>query len=345
MVINMDLINLLEDLIMTPGISGYEDEIRNKILNYLKKYGEPRVDKIGNVYLTIGKGNRHIAFMAHMDEIGLVVSYIDDHGFLKVKKLGGVDVRNLYGQYFEVFASNGKRYIGVIGLKPPHISKEDEMNKVVPIDDLYLDVGASSKDEVLKMGINVLDPVRWIKHFYILNEKFVVSRGLDDRGGVAILLSMIDDLYRKDLKVKITFIFTLQEETGLRGAKAIDLRDIDELYAIDSVTAADHPNVDRALSPASLTHGPVIRFIDARGINSNSLRKKVKEIAKREGIGIQELVTGGSTDAAGTFELGIPSLAICFPIRYTHTTVEIVSIDDLKNTIKLLEKIVENQER
>lgn len=336
----MEFNDVLKDLIFTFGVSGYEDSIRSKIIEYVKKFGEPKIDKLGNVYLSLGEGKEHIVFMAHMDEIGAVISYIDNSGFLKLKKVGGVDSRILYGQVMEILTEDGKIINGVIGLKPPHISKEDEMNKVVPIEDLYLDVGANSREDAISMGISVLDPVRWVKQFHILRDKYIVSRGLDDRAGCAILILLIEKLSKMKLNKKVTFIFTIQEETGLRGAKAIIEKDIDELYAIDSVTAADQPKVDYSLSPSSLGKGPVFRFLDARGANSLSLRRKVKKIAEKYNIPYQELATGGSTDAAGTFELGIPSLAICFPIRYTHTTVEMIDIEDVKNELKLLEKIV-----
>ncbi|MGC8860812.1 MAG: M42 family metallopeptidase [Thermoplasmata archaeon] len=337
----MELVDVIRDLVFVQGISGYEDSVRERILDYLRKFGEPRVDKLGNVYISLGEGEKHIAFMAHMDEIGMVVAHIEDNGFIRLKKLGGVDTRMLYGQYFEVFTKEGKRIPGVIGLKPPHISTENEMKSAPPIEDLYLDVGASSREEVLSMGISVLDPVRWVKQFYVLNNRYIVSRALDDRAGCAILIKLIENLKGKKLNKKVTFIFTLQEETGLRGARAITDRAIDELYAIDSVSSGDIPKVDYYLSPVSLGKGPVIRFIDARGANSLSLRRKVEEIASRNNIKIQEVFTGGSTDAAGTFDLGIPSLALCFPIRYTHTTVEMSSMEDMNNLIKLLEKIVQ----
>ncbi|MVT12810.1 MAG: M20/M25/M40 family metallo-hydrolase [Euryarchaeota archaeon] len=337
----MDLLDVIRDLVFVQGISGYEDDIRSRVIEYLKKFGEPKVDKLGNVYLTLGDGDEHIAFMAHMDEIGLVVAHIEENGFIRLKRLGGVDVRMLYGQYFEVFTKDGKRIPGVIGLKPPHISTESEMKNAPPIEDLYLDVGASSREEVISMGISILDPVRWMKQFHVLNGRYIVTRGLDDRAGCAILINLIERLKGKKLKKKVTFIFTLQEETGLRGAKAITERDIDELYAIDSVSSGDIPKVDYYLSPVSLGKGPVIRFIDARGANSISLKRKVEKIASRNKINIQEVFTGGSTDAAGTFDLGIPSIALCFPIRYTHTTVEMSSIEDIEALINLLEKIVQ----
>ncbi|MGC8992320.1 MAG: M42 family metallopeptidase [Thermoplasmata archaeon] len=337
----MDIENLIKEMVYEFGVSGYEDPIKEKIVYYLKKYGQPRIDKIGNVYFTFGGNEKHIAFIAHMDEIGVIVTHIDKSGMLRIKRVGGVDSRMLYGQYLEFLGRDGKFRYGVIGLKPPHVSKEDELNKCFSGEELYVDVGARSREEAEGLGFNVLDPGRWMKNFIKLNNRYIVTRGLDDRAGVAILLEFLDRSIKKDLKNKITLIFTVQEETGLRGARGIEDLNYDEIYVIDSVTSADMPNVDYALSPVSLGKGPVFRFFDARGANSLSLVKKLREIAERNGIKYQEVVTGGSTDAAGTFERGIPSLAISFPIKYTHSTVEMLDLNDIENEIKLMEKISE----
>ncbi|MGC8691800.1 MAG: M42 family metallopeptidase [Thermoplasmata archaeon] len=333
--------NLLKDMVFEFGVSGYEEPMKEKIMDHLKRYGTPHTDKIGNVYFTFGGNGKHIAFIAHMDEIGVIVTHIDKSGMLRIKRVGGVDSRMLYGQYLEFLCRDGKKRLGVIGLKPPHVSKEDELNKCFSGEELYVDVGARSKEEAEGLGFNVLDPGRWVKNFIKLNDRYIVTRGIDDRAGVAMLLEFLERNFNKNLKNKITLIFTVQEETGLRGARGIEDSGYDEIYVIDSVTSADMPNVDYALSPVSLGKGPVFRFYDARGANSFSLLKKLREVAEKNGIKYQEVVTGGSTDAAGTFERGIPSIAISFPIKYTHSTVEMLDLNDIENEIKLMEKISE----
>lgn len=336
----MELIDTLKDIVMAPGVSGYEAPVREVIKNILKKYGETKEDELGNLYFSIGEGEE-IAFIAHMDEIGMVVSYIDDNGYLRMRKLGGVDPRYHYGKAVEIFTDNGNVINGVIGLKPVHLSVEEDLKKVIPTEELLIDVGASNRDEVNRLGIKPLDPVRWKKEFLILNEKYVVSRALDNRTGCAVLLMLIDRLSAKKLNKKLTFIFTVQEETGLRGAKALFKENFKEVYAIDTVSAGDIANMEFHLSPARTGKGAAIRFIDSRGVSSQSLRKKIKVVAEKENIPIQELYASGSTDAAATFELGLNSIALCIPVKYTHSPVEMVHIADLKNIILLLEKIID----
>jgi putative aminopeptidase FrvX len=336
----MELIDTLKELVMAPGVSGYEAPIRDVIKNFLKKYGESKEDDLGNLYFSIGEGEG-IAFVAHMDEIGMVVSYIDDNGYLRMRNLGGVDPRYHYGKAVEIFADNGNVVNGVIGLKPVHLSVPDDLKKVISTEDLLIDIGASNRDEVNKLGIKPLDPVRWKKEFLILNEKYVVSRALDNRVGCVVLLMLIDRFSTKKLNKKLTFIFTIQEEPGLRGAKGIIKENFKEVYAIDTVSAGDIANMEFHLSPARTGKGAVIRFVDSRGVSSQNLRKKIKIVAEKENIPIQELYAGGSTDAAATFEQGLNSIPLCVPVKYTHSPVEMVHIADLKNTILLLEKIID----
>ncbi len=336
----MELIDTLRELVMAPGVSGYEAPVREHIKSILKKYGEPKEDEVGNLYFSIGEGEE-LAFVAHMDEIGMVVSYIEDDGYLRMRKLGGVDSRYQYGKAVEIFTDNGNIVNGVIGLKPIHLSAEDDLKKVIATEELLIDIGAANREEVAKLGIKPLDPVRWKKEFLILNDKYVASRGLDNRTGCAVLLMLIDRLASKKLTKKLTFIFTVQEETGLRGAKTFYREQFKEVYAIDTVSAGDIANMQFHLSPARTGKGAVIRFVDSRGVSSQTLRKKIKMVSEKENIPVQELYALGSTDAAATFELGLNSIALCIPVKYTHSPVEMVHIADLKNIILLLEKIID----
>ncbi|MGC8497148.1 MAG: M42 family metallopeptidase [Thermoplasmata archaeon] len=335
----MELIDTLRDLVIAPGVSGYEAPIREYIKSVLKKYGEPKEDEVGNLYFSIGEGEE-LAFVAHMDEIGMVVSYIEEDGYLRMRKLGGVDSRYHYGKAVEIFTDTGV-VNGVIGLKPVHLSAEEDLKKVIPTEELLIDVGAGNREEVAKLGIKTLDAVRWKKEFLILNDKYVASRGLDNRTGCAVLLMLIDRLASKKLGKKLTFIFTVQEETGLRGAKTFYKEHFKEVYAIDTVSAGDIANMQFHLSPVRTGKGAAIRFVDSRGVSSQTLRKKIKMVSEKENIPVQELYALGSTDAAATFELGLNSIALCIPVKYTHSPVEMVHIADLKNIILLLEKIID----
>ena len=335
----MDLIELIKELVMVPGVSGFEEPIRRYLLEKLKDV-EPRMDSVGNIYVTLGEGEKSIAFMAHMDEIGFVTTHIEDEGYLRFSPIGGVDDRMLYGRLVEIFTDRGIIH-GVIGLIPPHLTTAEDRKKLPTWKDLAIDVGARDKKDAMDMGLRPIQPGRWKKDFAVLG-KYIVTRGIDDRVGCAILLALLERLKEKKLNKKVTLIWTIQEETGLRGADAISAKmQFDEVYAIDTMTSGAMPGVPYHLSPVKPGEGPAIRFIDRRGISSGFLKDKVVDIAKQHGIPIQLSITGGSTDAAAVFNHGIRALPICIPVKYTHSPVEMSHIGDIKNTIELLEKIAE----
>ena len=340
MVMKMELTDLLKDMIMVPGISGFEEPIRNYLLEKLRNYN-PSVDNVGNVYVSMGEGEESIAIVAHMDEIGIVTTHIEDNGYIRFSPVGGVDDRMLYGRVIEIFSENGIIY-GVIGLSPPHLITNEEREKLPTWKELAIDVGATSRDEAMRLGVKPMLPARWKKDFVIMGN-YVVTRGLDDRAGCTVLYSLIERLKGEKLNKKVTFVWTIQEETGLKGAFAMSSNlKFDEVYVVDTITTGMMPGVKFHLSPVKIGEGPAIRVVDRRGIASQKLREKVIDIAKNNGISIQEAITGGTTDASIIFDHGINSLPIGIPVKYTHSPVEMLNMADLKNTIDLLEKIVRN---
>ncbi len=340
MVMKMSIEELIREMVMVPGVSGFEEPFRRYLLERLREYNA-KTDNLGNVIVTLGDGKKHIAFVAHMDEIGLITTHIEDNGFIRFMPVGGVDNRMLYGRVVEIYTDNGIIY-GVIGLSPPHLTSEEERKKMYEWKELAIDIGANSKDEAIRMGVKPMQPARWKKDFVVMG-KHIVTKGLDDRVGCAILYESLKRLHRKNFKNKITFIWTLQEETGLRGASALASKyRFDEVYVIDTITSATMPNVDYHLSPAKLGDGPVLRVADRRGVASQYLREKVLKIAKNNGIPVQEAVSGGSTDASTMFEHGMNSIPICIPVKYTHSPVEMIHLADVKNLIDLIEKIAES---
>ncbi len=334
------LTELIKELVMVPGVSGFEEPMRHYLLERLKDFN-PKIDDVGNVYVTVGSGDKHIAILAHMDEIGLVITHIEKDGYIRFSPIGGVDNKMLYGRVVEIFTDDGVIY-GVIGLIPPHLSTQADKSSTPTWKELAIDVGAKDDEDAKRMGLRPLLPVRWKKDFVVMG-KYIVTRGLDDRVGCAVLLSLIERLRDVALDKKITFIFTVQEETGLRGAFAASHRNrYDEVYVVDTMTTGMMPGVAFHLSPVKIGEGPVIRFVDRRGVASQYLRDKIKEIAAKNGIPVQEGITGGSTDAAAVFNAGIKALPICIPVKYTHSPVEMCHIEDIKNAVDLLEKIVKN---
>jgi len=331
----MDKIKILKELVNTFGISGFEEPVREKIKELFPQV-EFKEDEVGNLSTTIGSGGRRIAFMAHMDELGFLINYVEKNGYLRFKPIGGWDVRGVYNRVVEILTDQGMVY-GVIGLKPPHLSKKEEMDKVLSWDDLYIDLGAESDEEVKKMNIIPVLPARLKKDFIILNEKYVVTRALDDRVGCVLNLLLLENFLQNPPQNTITLVWTIQEETGLRGAQAFSARNsFDEVYTLDTISAGNLPWGNFYQSPARTGGGPVIRLADRRGVSSLKLRNFVKEIAEKNKIKVQEIITGGSTDAAAAFEAGLNSIPLCIPVKYTHSQVEMISIEDYHNTLKLL---------
>ncbi len=334
----MDIVELLKEMVMVPGVSGFEEPFREYLLKKLESFN-PKVDDVGNVYVTIGKGERKIAIMAHMDEIGIVTTHIENDGYVRFAHVGGIDDRMLYGRVVEIFAEEQVIY-GVIGLIPPHLSSSEDRGKTPTYKELAIDVGARSREEAEAIGVKPMLPGRWKKDFVQMGN-YVVTRALDDRAGCAVLYYLLETLKDESLDAEVTFVWTVQEETGLRGANAfVSRHDFDEVYAIDSMTSGMMPGVAFHLSTARIGEGPAIRFIDRKGVGSQILRKKVLSVAKRHGIPVQEAITGGTTDAAIVQDHGIRSIAICIPVKYTHSPVEMMNVADIKNTVSLMEKII-----
>lgn len=339
-------ISLLKELVLTPGVSGWEDPIRETLAQKVAKYGDLRVDALGNLILTMGEGEKHALLVAHMDEIGLVVSHIEDNGFVRVKKVGGLDDRVLPGRTVDIYPNGGREPIaGVIGLKPPHLMKDraKEMAEVLRPEDTYIDIGTTSRKETEELGITKLSPILLRKHFSTLANDLVATRGLDDRLGCAALVETLELVDMSNLDLKVTFAWSVQEELGLRGAYALGhtLRP-DFAVAIDSCTTGDSPHVDFHLSAVRVGDGPVLRMFDRMAFASRALMKHITEAAKRERIPVQVAVTGGTTDGAALQTFDVTMIPLGVPVRYVHSPAEVMSIRDYANLVKLLALVVAN---
>lgn len=337
-------LELLEKLIKTPGISGFESKIRNFIKNEIenKNLDSIFVDNLGNlIAIKKGESEKKIVLISHMDELGLVVSSIDENGLIGFKKIGGIDDKILISRVVKILGE--KEVFGFIGLLPPHLTVENKSDGVLSWYSLKIDIGAKSKDEVLNKGIKIGDPIVFEKEIYFLDD-FVIGRGVDDRFGCFILLNLIEEYKNKKPKNTLIFVFSVEEEIGLRGASVIPPQFNPNLViAVDSVSSTDIYNTPSVYkNSVNLREGPVIRKVDARMIVDEELFNFVYALSKKENIPIQISVSGGSTDASITeiSYTGFKSIPLCFPVRYTHSTVEISSLKDGENLIKLLNLII-----
>ena len=336
-VLKMELVELLRELTSIPGISGYEDRVRERLKKWLKPYVEFHEDDMGNLIIEIGDGEEKAIFMAHMDEIGMIITGIADDGTLTFRKTGGIDDRLLFGRHVDVITESGK-VDGVIGAIPPHLNIEGK-TETVPWHRLSIDVGAESRDEAVELGIKPLDFAVFKKHFAVLNSRFVSCRSLDDRFGAAVLLEVIKHVaevgIEDSIDGKLIFAFTVQEENGLKGARFLS-NSFSPRYAIaiDSFGCCNILTGD--VKPGN---GPVIRAVDNSAIYSRRLTRKVVDIAEKAGIDVQIGTTGGGTDSSA-FEHKSEILTLSVPIRYLHSEVEMIHIEDVKALVELLIKVI-----
>jgi len=326
------LVEELREITQIPGISGYEEKVREKIGEWLEPYADYTVDTIGNLIVELGEGELKAIFMAHMDEIGLLITGIRPDGKLTFRKIGGIDDRLLYGRHLDVITESGK-LDGVIGALPVHLNLERKFD-TVPWNRLVIDIGAESREEAEALGVKVLDYAVFKKQFAVLNDRYVSIRSLDDRFGVVALVEAIKDLVDHDLDGKWLFAFTVQEEIGLKGAKFLAERYSPKYaFAIDSFACCNNLTGD-----VRLGGGAVIRAVDNSAIYTRRLARKVAEVASRNGIPLQVGVTGGGTDAS-VFQHKSEVLALSVPIKYLHSEVETLHLGDLEALIKLIEAI------
>ena len=326
------LVEELREITSIPGISGYEEKVREKLIEWIEPYADYTVDTIGNLIVELGEGELKTIFMAHMDEIGLLITGIRQDGKLTFKKIGGIDDRLLYGRHLDVITESGK-LDGVIGALPVHLNLERKF-ETVPWSKLVIDIGAESREEAEKLGVKVLDYAVFKKHFAVLNDRYVSTRSLDDRFGVVALVEAIKDLVDHDLDGRYIFAFTAQEEIGLKGAKFLAERYSPKYaFAIDSFACCNYMTGD-----VRLGGGAVIRAVDNSAIYTRSLARKVAEISHRNKIPLQVGVTGGGTDAS-VFQHKSEVLALSVPIKYLHSEVEMLHLGDLEALIKLIEAI------
>lgn len=336
--------DLLKKLSEAPGVSGNESRIKRIIIDEVKDFvDEIKEDSMGNL-ITIKKGKKNFNIMVatHMDEIGFMVKYIDDKGFISFETIGGFDPKSLGSQRVRIHSSNGD-ILGVIGLKPPHITSQDEKDKALKLEDLKIDIGLNSKEEVESLGIKPGDSITRDISFAELGKENIVScKSFDNRAGCAILIEIIKKIKNPDFT--LYGVFTTQEEVGLRGAKTAAYGlDINFALIIDSTTAGPIPKTEIDKVTISLGKGPSIDLMDRGFILNEKVKNLLIKSANDAKVPFQTHISSGSTDGAAVHitKEGIPTGVISIPSKYIHSTVEIVDINDLDNTLKLVMKSLE----
>lgn len=329
------------------GVPGNETAVAKIIEAEFRKAGyKVATDRFGNVIARSPKaGRKPVMLGAHMDEIGMLVKFINEKGFIRFVKIGGIDNRVLVNQRVVIQTSNGPIY-GVIGNKPPHMQKAEDMKAAIDNKNLFVDIGAKNRKDAEKMGVKIGDPVAFDIQTKLLNKKLVTGKALDNRVGCYILLQIAQRLKGKN----VVLVGTAQEEVSTFGKGAMVAAynlEPSSFIAVDTAIAGDHPEMSEDESLVHLHKGPVLSLVEAGGrgnVADSRLREISISVAKKAKIPYQlEVIEGGATDAASVYgeRGGIPSIAICVPTRYIHSNVAVCSLDDIEKTGDYLVKLVE----
>ncbi|RLE44136.1 M42 family peptidase [Candidatus Woesearchaeota archaeon] len=330
--------DLLRSLCTAFGPSGFEEQVANIIMNVLKSEDiEFNKDNIGNIFVEIGEGKPVTLITAHMDEIGFIVTHITESGFLRMTNLGGVRTSSLPGVLVDV-KSPESVVTGIIGSLPPHISKGEA--KEPSIDELYVDIGASSKEEVLGLGIRKGSPIVF-KSLYLEDNVKVISKALDDRLGCFVLIEALKRLSRNP-EGRIIVGFTVQEEVGCRGASALAHKFKPDIgISIEGTIANDTIGTPEEKVITRTRKGVAMRLMDATIIANNELVRKIIALAEENNINYQLQISPRSgTDAKWYITLGSLVTGISIPVRYIHSPYSMAFKSDIEDTIKLLSLIL-----
>jgi len=331
-------VDFLQALTQAPGPTGFEGPVARLVHERLAEVASPESDPLGNVWARVaGAGGLEAVAVAHADQIGLIVTYVDDAGFVWFDRVGGVDRQLLPGHAVTIHAEAGP-VDGVVGRKPSHFIPAEERGKAPELHEQYIDIGAASRKEALER-IAVGDPVTFHQRFVELSKDTYATLACDDRAGVYVVCRALEDYAARPAGASLTALATVHEETTFMGAKAQTLRITpDVMIVVDGDFATDQPDVDvkRAGGEVKLGAGPVL----VRGTGSNeALYRLACEAARRRDIPFQVKAAGGSmsTDADELMAAGCAAtLSLGLPMRYMHAPFEVLRGADVEAAVALI---------
>lgn len=340
-------VELLNKIATTPGAPGFEKRIRDLVIEEVKPLvDELEFDNMGNVYaIKRGTGSKKVMVGAHMDEIGFIVTHIDDNGFIRFHTLGGFDPKTLTAQ--RVIIHGKKDIIGVMASKPIHVMTPEERNKVAKIKDYFIDTGM--KAEEVKELISVGDSITREREFIEMGD-CVNGKSLDNRIAVFILIETLKKLKGKEIPYDLYGVFTVQEEVGIRGANVSALRVKPDFgFGLDTTIAFDLPGAAAHEMITKLGEGTAIKIMDASTICDYRMVEFMKNTADKHKIKWQpEILTAGGTDTAGIQRMtegGSIAGAVSIPTRHLHQVIEMAHKEDIQGSIDLLCACIQDIDR
>ena len=335
---------LMEELTNAPGPPGFEGPVREVVVREFEQLGMAiAYDGLGSVLATSPNASTgpRIMVTSHLDEVGLMVQYVRPDGFIKFKTLGGFLSQALPDQRWVIVGRDGP-VLAVSGLRTVHVTPGSERNQVWPPEQIFLDVGARSAQEVAAMGIRPGDPIApWSPFVEMPNGRYA-AKGWDDRVGIAVMLEAARQISEQGIALpnQVVWVATVQEEIGLRGAQtSVPMADPDLGISIEAGVSADYPGARPEQAQERLGGGPGMFLLDSSMIPNRKLRDFFFEVAEQEGIPLQgDVLTGYGEDGAEIqrYDTGRPSVNITVPTRYLHSHTGIIQRSDFDQAVALL---------
>ncbi|MGL5978612.1 MAG: M42 family metallopeptidase [Erysipelotrichaceae bacterium] len=343
-------LKMLQELSEADGISGNEKEATRVMKQYLEGYADEfHYDNLGSL-IALKKGAEdgpRIMIAGHVDEVGFIVKSIDDNGFVRITPIGGWWAHVLPSQGMILTTRDGKKLDGVIGCRAPHGLPADVRNKVMDLNDLFLDLGVESKADVLALNVNIGDMITPDTKFKVLNNpNFLMGKAWDDRIGAAVAIDVVRNLQGVNHEANVYAVGSVQEEVGLRGAKtSAAFVKPDIAFALDVTIANDTPN-----SPAGMKMGAglVLAMMDASHLTHRGLFEKVEAIAMDLGLDINyDAMTAGGTDTGEIHKYGegVIAMTLSLPSRYIHSHRSLIHRKDYVQTVEVITEFIKRCDR
>jgi endoglucanase len=332
-------LKFLKDLVSAPSPSGFEAPAQKVAREYLKPYADKITsDANGNLFaFKKGTGKLKVMVVGHSDEIGMIVNHIDEQGYVYVKTLGGFDVNLLPGLRLDIY-HEGKVVRGIIGRKPVHMMRGGDESPKLKMEDLWIDIGATGKEDALKK-VAIGDVITYHSEFEQLSDDLVVSKATDNKVGVYVAAVVMRELAKKQIKASYYAVSSVGEETTMRGARTSAWQiEPDIAIAVDVTFTSDIPGADkRVFGDVSLAKGPTLSIGAAL---HPAVHEKLLAVAKKQNIPYQIEIapgrTGTDADAIQDMKRGTAMAVVGIPNRYMHSPNEVISLADLDAAVKLV---------
>jgi len=339
-------LEFLKALTDANGVPGIENEVRALFKDLTAEASDELLqDKLGSVIAKktgLADGPK-IAIAGHLDEVGFMVHFIDDNGFIKFKPLGGWWSQVLLSQQMTITTGAGKKVHGIIGSTPPHALTAEDRKKIVELDTMFIDIGVDSKEEAEGLGIKPGDMITpYLEFRELANPKYLLAKAWDNRIGCAVAIDVLNNLKGETHPNEYFGVATVQEEVGCRGAQTVaNMINPDIVVAADVVLDGSTPGSEKIKS--KLGKGPALMLMDGGTIGHKALREYIVKLADELNIPYQfDVLMGGGTDAAPMHRAhdGAPALSLGIPSRYIHSNGSIIHRDDYENAVKLMTEFV-----